>query len=70
MARFRHPHLIRGIVRTPHGGFTISRGVVELPEEIGEELGWPRLDGDGDTDSAVLSAMHDTLPKASQPAHR
>jgi len=69
MARFRHPHLIRGIVRTPRGGFTISRGVVELPEEIGEELGWRRLDADAERDRAAVPAMHDTLPK-SQPAHR
>ena len=40
---FRHPHLVRGIVHTPHGAFAINRGLAELPEEIGDSLGWPRI---------------------------
>lgn len=44
MAVFRHPHLIRGIVHTPHGAFKIDRGLANLPDDIGEALGWPRLD--------------------------
>jgi hypothetical protein len=44
MAIFRHPHLIRGIVHTPYGAFAISRGYADIPEEIGEALGWARTD--------------------------
>jgi hypothetical protein len=44
MARFKHPHLVRGIVHTPHGAFTIVRGVVDLPDEIGDALGWDRAE--------------------------
>lgn len=46
MALFRHPHLVRGIVHTPHGAFAINRGFADLPEEIGESLGWPRIEND------------------------
>ena len=42
MAIFRHPHLLRGIVHTPHGAFAIVRGLVDLPDEIGEALHWAR----------------------------
>lgn len=42
MALFRHPCLVRGIVHTPYGAFTVVRGFVELPDEIGVALGWPR----------------------------
>jgi hypothetical protein len=51
MAIFRHPHLIRGIVHTPYGAFAISRGYADIPEEIGEALGWPRAE---DSRAAVL----------------
>ena len=44
MSLFRHPHLVRGIVHTPHGAFTIVRGVVDLPDEIGDALGWDRAE--------------------------
>ena len=44
MAIFRHPHLIRGIVHTPYGAFAISRGYADIPEEIGEALGWSRAE--------------------------
>jgi hypothetical protein len=40
MALFRHPHLVRGTVHTAHGAFTVVRGRVEMPEEVGEALGW------------------------------
>ena len=40
MSVFQHPHLSRGIVKTPNGAFVISRGLVEMPDEIGESLGW------------------------------
>ena len=44
MAVFQHPHLTRGVVTTPRGSFVISRGFVSAPEEIGESLGWRRVD--------------------------
>jgi hypothetical protein len=43
---FRHPHLVRGIVHTAEGAFMIHRGVVELPEDVGDSLGWLRVDDD------------------------
>ena len=45
MAIFRHPHLVRGIVHTAHGAFTVVRGLVDLPDEIGEALRWARVEG-------------------------
>lgn len=44
MAIFRHPHLVRGIVHTPHGAFTVVRGLVDLSEEVGDDLGWTRAE--------------------------
>ena len=46
MSLFRHPHLVRGIVHTAEGAFVIHRGIVELPEDVGDSLGWLRLDDD------------------------
>jgi hypothetical protein len=65
MAIFRHPHLVRGVVHTPHGAFVIVRGLVDLPDEIGESLRWAReeetspsaLVGDGETLSSPTTAM-------------
>jgi hypothetical protein len=44
VARFRHPHLTRGIVKTAHGAFSVTRGLVEAPEAVGDALGWLRVD--------------------------
>ena len=44
MSVFQHPHLTRGIVKTPKGSFVIVRGLVEAPDEIGESLGWQPVD--------------------------
>ncbi len=49
MGMFQHPHLTRGIVRTPKGAFVISRGLVEVPDELGESLGWLPADSENDT---------------------
>jgi len=46
MGRFRHPHLVRGIVHTSEGAFQIERGIADLPDEVGAALGWIRLDDD------------------------
>ena len=40
MSVFHHPYLTRGIVRTAHGAFAISRGRVEVPDDLGASLGW------------------------------
>jgi hypothetical protein len=40
MGLYQHPHLIRGVVHTPIGAFTVKRGIVELPDDMGESLGW------------------------------
>lgn len=40
MSLYRHPHLTRGVMHTPQGAFRINRGVVDLPDELGESLGW------------------------------
>lgn len=46
MAVFQHPHLTRGVVQTPKGAFEISRGFVSAPDEVGDSLGWTRVDLD------------------------
>jgi hypothetical protein len=51
MPTFQHPFLTRGVVKLPGGAFPISRGRVELPDEVGEPLGWRRIDDD-DAESA------------------
>ena len=48
MAVFQHPHLTRGVVTTSKGSFVISRGFVSAPDEIGESLGWRRVDVEQD----------------------
>ena len=48
MATFQHPFLTRGVVRLAAGAFSISRGRVEMPDEIGEPLGWRKIE-DEDT---------------------
>jgi hypothetical protein len=49
MSVFQHPHLTRGIVKTPKGSFLVSRGLVEAPDDIGEELGWLAVGSDDQT---------------------
>jgi len=57
MAMFQHPHLTRGVVKTTKGAFVITRGLVNAPEEIGELLGWTRVDSEtGLPSDAALSA--------------
>ena len=48
MSLFRHPHLVRGVVHTHQGQFFIRRGLVEVPDHVGENLGWLRVDADED----------------------
>lgn len=49
MSVFQHPHLTRGIVKTANGAFLISRGLVEMPDDIGTSLGWQRVTHDNET---------------------
>ena len=56
MSVFQHPHLTRGIVKTAKGSFIVKRGLVDVPEEIGEELGWQLVDADSD-DQRELSTL-------------
>ena len=59
MSVFKHPHLTRGVVKTPHGAFVVARGLVEMPDEIGEGLGWPRVDDERDASmDAAPSTTH------------
>jgi hypothetical protein len=53
MSVFQHPHLTRGVVKTAKGAFIISRGFVEMPNEIGESLGWRPVDPGDDTPADV-----------------
>lgn len=52
MAQFRHPSIDRGVVHTPHGAFRVNRRIVEVPEEIGESLGWEPVDRTAKRESA------------------
>jgi hypothetical protein len=52
MSVFRHPFLTRGIVRTSEGAFLVSRGRVEIPDAIGESLGWLPV---GDQDDRTVA---------------
>jgi hypothetical protein len=46
MGVFRHPHLTRGVVHTAQGAFLIRRGLVEMPDDVGEGQGWVRMTED------------------------
>lgn len=64
MGVFRHPHLTRGVIRTPQGAFTVSRGVVRVPDEIGESQGWQRLDAeDHQHQSETSTGARGTYPR-------
>jgi hypothetical protein len=54
MGMFQHPHLTRGIVRTPKGAFVITRGLVEVPDELGEALGWQPADTEDETPTTTF----------------
>lgn len=48
MGLFLHPHLTRGVMHVPEGAFRINRGIVDLPDELGESLGWTAVVADDD----------------------
>ena len=70
MALYQHPHLTRGVVHTPMGAFTVNRGIVDLPDEIGESLGWTAVsEWSAPADASVRPA--DLVPVlAHRPASR
>jgi hypothetical protein len=45
MPLFRHPHLLRGIVHTSLGAFELDRGLADIPDTVGESLGWKWVPG-------------------------
>jgi hypothetical protein len=57
MSVFQHPHLTRGIVKTPKGSFVVKRGLVDVPDDIGESLGWQPVDAEHEL-QAELSLLH------------
>ncbi len=59
MGLYRHPHLVRGVVHTPEGAFRIDRGLVRVPDEVGDSLGWKRLDEE--------HALLERAPRAAAP---
>ena len=69
MRVFQHPHLTRGIVTTAKGSFIVTRGLVEMPDEIGEALGWRPVDADTDADAAAQQLHTPDQPEAAAPRH-
>ena len=59
MALFKHPCLVHGTVHTPFGAFTIVRGLVEMPDEIGEAMGWPQLNEEHATSGATHTGVRE-----------
>jgi hypothetical protein len=69
MSVFHHPHLTRGIVKTPKGSFVIVRGLVEAPDEIGESLGWLPAEVASPSPALVsASSREQTLPATAERA--
>jgi hypothetical protein len=64
MSVFQHPHLVRGIVQTPKGAFAISRGLVEVSDDIGEALGWRPVDRDDERPAEAERARSQPLQAA------
>ena len=64
MSVFHHPHLTRGVVKTPKGSFLIVRGLVEVPDEIGESLGWDRVDLESQPPAAAHASSNEQTPAA------
>ena len=66
MGLYRHPHLVRGVMHTPEGAFRINRGIVELPDELGESLGWTPV-ADEDDGAPDLMAVRRPAPREAPP---
>ncbi len=59
MSTFQHPHLIRGVVQTPQGAFALSRGRVEMADDVGAALGWRRIDRDGESSESAQRSVRE-----------
>ena len=71
MAVFQHPHLTRGVVITAKGAFVVTRGFVTAPEEIGDSLGWRRVDDEMMPHTPMPSARSSSMrPDAMAPLDR
>jgi hypothetical protein len=66
MSIFHHPHLTRGIVTTSKGSFVIVRGLVEVPDEIGESLGWQPAHLEHEAQPVLVSTARELTPLASE----
>ena len=55
MSVFRHPHLVRGIVHTSEGKFAVNRGLVDVPDEVGDSNGWLRLEPEDQGGGPILT---------------
>ena len=64
MSLFRHPHLVRGVVHTSMGSFAISRGVVNVPDQVGESYGWLRLEPEDQRDRLLPIAVSSARGRA------
>jgi hypothetical protein len=64
MGLFRHPHLVRGVVHTSKGSFAINRGLVSVPDEVGESYGWLRLEPEDQRDTPLRVAASPTRGEA------
>lgn len=63
MGLYLHPHLVRGVMHTPEGAFRINRGIVDLPDELGESLGWTAVTPEDDGVESTLAAVRRALPR-------
>src|SRR5438874_3497564 len=60
MPLYRHPHLVRGVVHTPIGVFELNRGLADVPESVGEALGWQRCPEHADARTRLPSGQQAT----------
>lgn len=67
MPLYRHPHLVRGIVHTPMGAFELNRGLADVPESVGEALGWQRCPEHADAGTRFPSGLQGTPVAPSGP---
>ena len=69
MPLFRHPHLVRGIVHTSLGAFELDRGLVDVPDNVGESLGWKWVLGsdEGHQQETPIGSLTAVTQQAVQP---
>lgn len=68
MGLHRHPHLVHGTVHTPRGAFVVSRGLLDVPDEIGALYGWEPVVPDAQADEAEQARPVRVLVAKSQRA--